>query len=307
MKKFKKIGDASIRVLETLKLLYNSSASIQDIIRHFEKIDAGNKVYTNEVILKYINTLKVFGFKILKQKDKYVLLNVLDGFHFNEKDLKTVYLLGKYANLFPEESVKLEMNNFLRDLERRFDDNTKKLSQRIVSVSPKVFKLNYGEYEKQIKEYEKYCLDKQRLKIIYKNSKNAQVSIMIEPVEIKYFENEIYLSVYNQLSAQIQDININSIIRVEQLPLKSNPVSMYSSVMFALTGALAKNYRLRADEKLAQVRIDGSVVIQNQKEDQGLLSRRLLRYGELCEVISPKSFRDEIKQLVQATFNQYVI
>lgn len=307
MKKFKKIGDASIRVLETLKLLYKSSASIQDIIRHFEKIDAGNKVYTNEVILKYINTLKVFGFKILKQKDKYVLLNVLDGFHFNEKDLKTVYLLGKYANLFPEESVKLEMNNFLRDLERRFDDNTKKLSQRIVSVSPKVFKLNYGEYEKQIKEYEKYCLDKQRLKIIYKNSKNAQVSIMIEPVEIKYFENEIYLSVYNQLSAQIQDININSIIRVEQLPLKSNPVSMYSSVMFALTGALAKNYRLRADEKLAQVRIDGSVVIQNQKEDQGLLSRRLLRYGELCEVISPKSFRDEIKQLVQATFNQYVI
>lgn len=294
MNKFRKIGDASIRVLQTLKLLHNQNVSIQDIIRHFEKTDANNKVYTNEVILKYINTLKVFGFKIVKEKDKYVLLNVLDGFHFDENDLKAVSLIEKCASLFPEDAVKIETNKFLQEVEKRFDERTQKLSQKIVPVSPKVFKLNFADYETQIKEYEKYCLDKQRLKVTYKNQKGIETSIMIEPIEIKYNKGNIYLSVYNQLSAQIQDINFNSILKVEQLPLKSNSVNMYSSVMFALKDALAKNYKLRSDEKLVQVRVDGSIVVQNQKEDRVLLLKRLMRYGDLCEVLSPKNVKEEM-------------
>lgn len=305
MNKSKKIGDASIRVLETLKFLYKNSASIQDIIWHFEKIDAKNKVYTNEVILKYINTLKVFGFRFLKEKDKYILSNVPKGFNFDENELQVIYLIEKYAGMFPEETVKIEVNKFLQDLERRFSDRTKKLSRGVAKINPKTFKLNYSQYEHQIKEYEKYFLDKQRLKITYKNQKNAEISIMIEPIEIKYMENGIYLSVYNQLSAQIQDLNLNSILKVEQLPLKSNAMNMYSSVMFILKGRLAKNYKLHGEEKLVQRKIDGSIVIQNQKDDRLLLMRRLMRYGELCEVMSPKIFRDEMKSFIKATIDGY--
>ncbi len=106
MKTSKKTGDACIRVLETLKFLYKNNASVQDIINHFENIDPNNRIYTNEVILKYINTLKVFGFRFIKQKDKYVLLNSPDHISLDKDDLKALYLLENSAKLLPEESLK---------------------------------------------------------------------------------------------------------------------------------------------------------------------------------------------------------
>lgn len=304
MKTPKKTGDASVRVLDTLKFLSKNNASIQDIIRYFEKIDPKNRTYTNEVILKYINTLKVFGFRFAKEKDKYVLLNTPEQFDFNEKDLNSIYLIEKFSSLFPEVRVKSNIDEFLQELEKRFSDNTRLLAHNIKRPN---FELStdYSKYSKRIKEYEKYCLEGQRLKITYKNKNYNENSIMVEPNDIKYKEKEIYLSVYNPISAQIQDINLNSIIKIEQLPLKSNLTNLISSVTFQLKDRLAKAYKLHEGEKLLQIKTDGSVIILNQKEDRQLLLKRLIRYGENCEVISPKSLREEMRELIKATIKNY--
>lgn len=306
MKTVKKTCDTSIRVLETLKILYKESASIQDIINYFEKFDPNNRIYTNEVILKYINTLKVFGFRFVKRKDKYVLLNVPCQINFDENDLKAIYLIEKFSELMPEERVKAEIDKFLQELERRFSDNTRLLSHNISKPNLINLKIDYSRYSEQIKEYEKYCIDGQRLKITYKNQNHAEISAMVEPNEIKYIGDEVFLSVYNSAYAQIQDINLNSILKIEQLPLKSNPKNMLSSVTFQLKGRLAKGYKLHESEKLLQVKSDGSVIILNQKEDRILLLKRLMRYGEKCEVISPKSLREEMKQMIKVTLNNYI-
>lgn len=307
MNTVKKTCDTSVRVLETLKILYRESASIQDIIYYFEKFDPNNRIYTNEVILKYINTLKVFGFRFIKEKDKYVLLNMPSQFDFKENDLKAIYLIEKFSELLPEERFKADIGQFLQELEKRFNDNTRLLSHNIAKPDFVNLKIDYSKYSKQIKEYEKYCIDCQRLKVTYRNQNRVETSIMVEPNEIKYRGNEVYLSVYNSISAQIQDINFNSILKIEQLPLKSNPKSMLSSVTFMLKGRLAKNYKLRDGEKLLQIKSDDTVVILNQKEDRILLLKRLMRYGENCEVISPKNLREEMKQMVKKILNNYGI
>ena len=305
MNQSKKCGDTSVRVLETLKFLCKNNASIQDIIHHFEKIDPNNRTYTNEVILKYINTLKVSGYRFIKQKDKYVLLNSPNQFNFDEKDLKTIFLVEKLSNLFPEEKIKSEINQFLQTLERRFCDNTRILSHNMTRPDFTLTKLDFSKYLNQIKEYEQYCLDGQKLKIIYEKQKGTAISIMAEPNEIKYIGNEIYLSVYNPLSARVQNISFNSIIKIEQLPLKSNQNGMFASVTFLLKDRLAKNYKLHEGEKLLQVKPDESIVILNQKEDATLLLKRLMRYGENCEVISPKNIREEMSDMVQAILRNY--
>lgn len=305
MNKYKKTCDTSIRVLETLKLLSNNIASIQDIIRHFEKIDPNNRIYTNEVILKYINTLKVFGFRFTKEKDKYVLLNTINQFNFDEKDLKALCLMEKFAQSLPEEKIKLELNHYIQELEKRFDDNTRLLFHSITRPDFTPLANDYSKYSAQIKTYEKYCLDEQRLKITYKNQNNQEISMMVEPNEIKYIGNKVFLSVYNPSTAEISDINIKSIVDVSQLPLKSNPTNIYSSVTFRLKDRLAKAYKLPEGEELLKLESDGSTIILNKKEDRTLLLKRLMRYGELCEVISPKSLREQIKQLIKATLSNY--
>mgnify|MGYP001809694851 CR=1 FL=1 len=305
MKTSKKTSDASVRVLETLKILSKTGASIQDIINHLEKLDPNNRIYTNEVILKYINTLKVFGFRFIKEKDKYVLLNVPEQLEFNEDDLRAINLIQNFFELLPEENIKMEINKFLQELQKRFSDNTKLLSSRITKPINMNFNFDYNKYLDQIKEYEKYCLEKQRLKITYKQQKNIKISNMVEPNEIKYKGNELYLSVYNPISAQVQDINFSAILKIEQLPLKSNGISILSSATFQLKDRLAKVYKLHEGEKLLQIKADGSIIILNQTEDRILLLKRLMRYGEYCEVISPKSLKREMKELIKSTLANY--
>ena len=305
MKTSKKVSDTSVRVLETLKIVSKNRASVQDIINYFEKFDPNNRIYTNEVILKYINTLKVFGFKFIKEKDKYVLLNSFPQIDFNEDNLKAIFLIEKFSELLPEERIKAEIDKFLQGLEKRFSNNAKLLSNRITKPISINLDFDYNDYSQQIRNYEKYCLDGQRLKIKYKTSKKTETSIMVEPREIKYSGSDIYLSVYNPISAQVQDINFNSILKIEQLPLKSNQVSMLSSVTFELKDRLAKVYKLHEGEKLLQIKSNGNIVILNQKEDRTLLLKRLMRYAENCEVISPKNLREEMKELIKSALSNY--
>lgn len=305
MQVLKKTCDTSIRVLETLKILLKNRASIQDVLYYFEKIDPNNKLYTNEVILKYINTLKVFGFRFVKEKDKYVLMNTPVQFDFNVNDLSIICLIEKFSELLPEEKIKTEITKFLHELEKRFSDNTKILSHNIKKPDIINLNLDYQRYTKQIKEYERYCQDKQKLKLTYINKNKTETSIMVEPEEIKYFNNEVYLSVYNPLSAQIQDINFNSILKIEQLPLKSNPQNILSSVTFKLKDRLSKNYRLHENEEIIKIESDGSIIILNRKEDTHLLLKRLMKYGENCEVLSPKNLREEMREIIKATLGNY--
>lgn len=306
MIKEKKVSEASIRVLETLKLLHINKVGIQDIIENFGNLGVENRVYTNEVILKYINTLKVFGLKIIKEKDKYLLLESPHKFDLNKNELKAFYKLLSLADVIPEKKIKEDIKEFANNAEKYFSKNTRLLSKEYSNTKIKEISFDYSKYASKINLYEKYCHEGQRLKILYKNHKKCELSILVEPIEIKYIGNEVYFSVYNPISAQVQDINFNSISIIEQLPSKTiQTIISLSSVTFKLSNTLAKSYRLKQGEELLNNNPDGSIVIINKKEDKILLLRRLMRYGENCEVLSPKSVRTEIKDMIKATIKAY--
>lgn len=305
MRKTKKFSDTSTRVLETLKILTKGASSIQDIINHFEKIDPNNRIYTNEVILKYINTLKVFGFKFIKNKDKYVILNYPLQISFKENELKTICLIDKIVETFPEETIKKEVNNFLQNLEKSFDDKTRFIANKIIKPDCILFDVNFKKYAKIIKTYEKYCLDKQKIKIIYKQSDLKQISIIAEPIEFKYKENEVYFRIYNPFEGSLADILLRDIIEVTQLPVKSNSTSILSTVTFRIKDRLAQNYKLHEGEKILQIEQDGSKIVVNQREDKKFLLKRLMRYGANCELISPKNLRQEMTDLIKETLKNY--
>ena len=305
MKKQQKNSDTSIRVLETLKFLVKNKASIQNIINHFEKIDPNNRVYTSEVILKYINTLKVFGYRFIKEKDKYVILNLPDKIDFSNDDLETLYAIGKLAEIIHEQKIKEDVNTFLQNLERRFSDKTRLIASKINKPICINLDFNYEKYEKKIKKYEQYCIDGQKLKIAHNLLCEDEMSIIAEPKGIKYKKDEVYLSVYNSLTAQIQDLNFNNITEIKQLPLRSNETNILSTTTFKLKNTLAESYKLYEGEKLLNIESDGSKIIVNTQEDKRFLLKRLMRYGSNCEVTSPKSLRLEMAEIIKNTINKY--
>ena len=300
-----KISDTSIRVLETLKFLVKTKASVQDIINHFEKIDPNNRVYTSEVILKYINTLKIFGYKFIKEKDKYVLLNLPDKIDLNKENLETIYTMSKLAEAFHEEKTKGDVKTFIQNIERRYNDKTRMIANKMKKPSCTTLKFNYEKYAKKILKYEQYCIDGQKLKITYKLLCEGETSIVAEPKELKYKRDEVFLSVYNALSAQIQDLNFNNIIEIKQLPIRSNETNILATTTFRIKNGLADSYKLYEGEKLLNLESDGSKIILNTQEDKSFLLKRLMRYGANCEVTSPKNLRQEMAGIIKNTINNY--
>lgn len=167
--------------------------------------------------------------------------------------------------------------------------------------------LNYGKYQKKINEYEKYCSGGQRLKVKYITPEGTEVSLMADPIEIKYIKNKVFFRVCNPLTAQVQDISFDYIKTIQQLPSKTNTTKLFSSTTFCLKNRLAKAYKLHEGERLLQVKSDGSLVVLNQNEDRNLLMHRLMRYGENCEIILPKSLREEMHQLIKSTLANYSV
>lgn len=301
----KEMNNTCVRVLETLKYLSEGQVSISDIIKHFESNDPNKRVYSHVAILKYLNTLKVFGFKIDKVKDKYILKNFPFTINFSEDDLKGIIILKESLNSFPERKTKEELSKFFNDIEMRFDKNARTLYEDLQSNLHRDFSSDYGDFANKIRIYEKYCMDNQKLKITYKDVSNGETTLLCDPKEIKYDINKIYFIVYNPSYGTSLDILINDIIEVSQLPSIASNSILQMKVIYKLKGELAKRYRLRDNEQLQAKESCGDVLIINENEDKNLLLRRLLRYNSLCEVISPRFFREEMINTIDKMLANY--
>jgi hypothetical protein len=78
------------------------------------------------------------------------------------------------------------------------------------------------------------------------------------------------------------------------------------TLTFKLSGRLAKNYRLYANETDLPVENDDSTarLIQSRVDDSEALMTRLMKYGVHCEIVSPQWARDAIQQRIQRLMGQ---
>ena len=77
------------------------------------------------------------------------------------------------------------------------------------------------------------------------------------------------------------------------------------TVVYKLKSRLAKTYKLKEGETSKGLDENGHLVIVNKNEDHRELLKRLMRYGFDCEVISPKSFKAKMKDLINHTLANY--
>ena len=76
-------------------------------------------------------------------------------------------------------------------------------------------------------------------------------------------------------------------------------------VVFELKGALALRYNLRENERLVKPYDGTSITVSNQSDSKDVLLSRLLRYDDKCEIIHPKSYREEMAQIIDGALSNY--
>lgn len=301
-----KYNDSCIRMFDLLKLLSKGTADFSDVINLF-KDDEGKLTQKSNVTLnKYMNTLKIFGVDIKKDKNKYYLMKMPFSINLDENGLYSVALIKSALNYMPNNQNKIIIEKFLDDLQRRYDYSTQKLEVIISKFRNYDLSFYFKKFEKQIADCEKYCQDGLKLEVCYfSEEEKKDLDMFCVPLEVKYQKNLVSFCVYNPLQGQIIELPMGNIKSVKQLRMKSGKTKTCTSVIFKLKGDLAKRYKMREHEYSKGIDKDGWLVIVNSGEDFHSLSTRLLKYDEDCVVVTPKYLRENLMKTIDKTLKNY--
>ncbi|MBR1618933.1 hypothetical protein IJ674_10540 [bacterium] len=305
-----KINNGCINIFRFLMLLYNDEADYNAVYNIFKTdIIEDGKVYDEKklnnliqvVINKYINALKVFGIKIRKEKHKYKLESSLYSVEYSTNDLKALSLIVGASKNLPDTNIagnieKLKANLFLRMC------NSNKNTFNFLSTQ-KDFSFFYTDLKDQILQCKNYCNDNVILDITYLK-RNKDIHTKCKPKEITYDVKTAYLNVYDIVKKENIEIALPNILSINVMPNRSTCYESPTTVVFKLKGRLAKIYKLKDGEKL-QDKKDGEIIISNSGEPLDKLFSRLMRYADLCEIITPKFIRNDMINLINDTLRLY--
>lgn len=304
-KKFNcKFNDGCIKIFKFLDLLYNDKAEYEDVMRIFlEECDNDSK--KEHVILnKYLNTLKVFGIKVDKINNRYIMHNAPFALKFDIDDLKTVKYLMKYSEALPEGKLKNNLDNMLKTITSRFSLDTKKTFESLQNTTSTDFSFYYANIREQIQHCETICQDHYKVNVRYLQ-KNKEVVVTGNPQEIIFENKTAYLRVYKIPAHESIDILITNILSIDRLPTQKDTFENQSPVVFKLTGRLAEVYKLKEGETLTATEADGAKIITNKLEPHESLLRRLLRYDSSCVVLRPKTVRTRMVDIINGALQKY--
>lgn len=298
-----KFNTSCIKIFELLGLLINDEAEYEKVINLFSDECSNIKSNPNVVLNKYLNTLKIFGIKIKKVKNKYHLIHTPISLDLDDDDIKCVNTLKKFMDIFPDGKNKDHCLKFIKNVEARYDDKSKIKFEELNSEDSREYSIYFAKYVKLITLFERFIQDNQKIQITY-SDKEGEHQVVCTPKEINYKEKKITLTVITTGKWNMLELPVDDIINMKQLPTQCGDVKYATTVVFKIKGRLAQNYSLRKWERIEREE-NNSKTIVNNGEDLNVLLKRLMRYDTQCEIISPKFLKRDMKKLIDDTLANY--
>lgn len=293
-----------------LNLLYKNEAEYESVYEIFKSdIIRENEVYDDKklnnlvqvVLNKYINALRIFGVKIKKEKNKFKLESSLYISEYSIDNIKAMSILTSANINIPDKDINKNISELVNNIVLRMDIQRRNILNSLLGKYN--FTFYFTNIKDQIEQCKKYCKDNVLLEINYINKKKEERCIC-KPKEIKYTIKTAILSCYEVKKKEIIEIAFPNIISIDELPNRTTSFESTTTVVYKLTGRLAKTYKLKENEKLDKIEED-SITIINTGEPRDKLFARLMRYADLCKIITPKYIRSDMINLINDSLKNY--
>ena len=275
---------SSMQVLKTLQVLLQGNYTMQELVSILNE-NENEPLFNNSVISKYINTCRYCGIDIPKIHNKYFVASMPFGL---ELDVKDTDLLERLQNIIRQEMSKKNNKIFDGFIEKINRFSNKKISR----VEKATYQISVEMFERAIKE-------KRKIRLMFKNKAIWDCI----PLNIAENKGKNFFHVLANGHEKMVDTERVSGIEV----LSDKFVKNYSEqvVVFELKTPLAQRYSLRENERLIKPFDGQSITVSNHGEGKEILLFRLLRYDDKCEIINPKIYREEMKEIIDSALRNY--
>jgi hypothetical protein len=266
------------------------------------------RTYNNETITKYINTLRAAGCDIPPANRgkgfQYTLNQNPLPYALPAVCLKLMVQMLQVVHLIPDK----QLHNKLIALTELVlwgllpDEQKAMLQQALLGFCQQVRHLPIkkltqakpGCYSQE--EMEAFCQCGQQLQIEYSiHSLGAtnpqQQTLTIEAQRLIRQGSKLFLQCVETTVQSRLLLSVERIQQVQTLPSRVSHKLQVLTVIFQLQGRLSKTYRPYPNEELLTSTDSKTLLVRTECESPYLLAQRLLRYGGLCQVISPVSLQ----------------
>lgn len=305
-----KISSTAYRVLLILHLLNQGKYTLDELSNQLSNDENISRTFSKEVIIKYINTLRVCGFEINKSMQANVTYYELKKapflIKFEEDEIKTLAILQNHINYLYQPLLISSFNAAVEKISKYIPAQKHDLLEKFRDLTLPDISDKYSHFANLIKQLEQLCVSRQSISVTYCPLKGICHKIVFEPEKIEYLNQKVYIYGYNPKIYHKQYLLLDYIQEIKQLPTIYNQINSATQVTFRLTGRVARAYRLYEGEEIIEKGNSPFYILVNSKvDDVNVLLHRLLRYGHFCEVITPVSARKKICEIIDDLRNNY--
>lgn len=300
--------DSIHKTFALLNLLLKNNANFVEVVKTIsptaDPISIDNSIHSVN-LNKYLNTLRLFGLNVKKEKGKYHLINPPYKIELTPTDIKALNNIKECAEKYPTSNNKT-FEEFINSFELHFSEKTQMYIQSLETNSNTDFSFYYDKLTNKIDICTKFCNEDFNVEIIYyKTDITKPIKILAGTKELIYRNGSIKLNILNLKTNEHQLIPLDKIIDIKQNPKKNSMnFSNNKTVVYGLKGRLSKNYKLRPWETSSGPRGEWNVIF-NKNEPEAELLTRLLKYGDQCVVFTPHDFKNKLQDKIKKTLALY--
>jgi len=308
MEKNSKKIDSILKIFALLRLLLEDDANFSQVIKTISLSQDPllmDKNIHSVTLNKYLNTLRLFGLNVKKEKGKYNLINPPYKIELTTTELKIFSKIKNCAKKYTAVE-NADFEKFIKTFELHFSENTKMLINKINTGSDTDLSFYYDKFTNKIDICSKFCNEDYKVEIIYYDKKiTNEKKITAKLNELVYRNGTVYLNLINLNKSEPQTISLEKILSIKQQPKKTTTTFFTNNVvMYKLTGRLAQNYNPREWEEV-YTKVDDYTIIKNSNEPEEELIKRILKYGTQCKIITPQHFKEKICNAIEKTLKLY--
>ncbi len=275
---------SSTQVLKTLRVLMEDDYSMVDLIEKLNEKEH-EPIFNNSVVSKYINTCRFCGITIPKIQNKYYVSKLPFGMDVSDEEYAVLQDMQDCADIYISKKSKKQFDKFIHKVNVYSNRDIIRVEENSVNLLCAAF--------------EKALETERKIKLLFKTGK----SITGIPLRLSEYKGKRCITILYNNNERL--IMFDRITGIEITKEKFKQVKLDGTVLFKLTGALAANYNLRENETLVINNKPDYITVMNDGENNLALINRLLRYGELCEIESPKHIRDAVKRNIDDALANY--
>lgn len=295
------ISFTGFKALIIFSLLLESPKSYEDIRNYFANHDYLKETISIDTIRVYLNSLKRIGCVISKttraEGSKYILVSHPFELSIEPEQIKSI------SKIYKTISKTVEINELIM-LERFFRKIAKYIKNPEFAETFEKISILTGLDLDLIEQLQDCCKKRLQIVLLYNSPRSGHKEIEIICEKIAFENNKLYVYGTSLDFNQYGYFLISRVMQIKEIKLDKANLDIQELVIKYELISNPQELHLADNEKILEVN-DNRILIEIRSSNKFMLRQRILSFGNICKVIEPTDFKNELVETLKQMRAEY--